>query len=260
MSFSAPGSPPPSPASAPPAYGAPYQAGPAPYGYPSPPPAAEVLRSPRGLAVAVAVLLGVAALTAVLGSAADLYTWSLMQDVRADPLGVAQSTLEGADVLTSLAGRLQGLALLATGIVFVIWFHRVRVNGQIFNPGAFTRSSGWAIGAWFIPVGNFFLPYGIASQTWAASVQLGPDGSFRRFSTAPLTAWWVLWVLSRVLDAIATVLGRRAQNPEALATVSALDAFTGLTTLAAAVTGIVFVLKLTALQSVKAAQGPYAAV
>ncbi|MER5810114.1 DUF4328 domain-containing protein [Streptomyces sp. NPDC002033] len=275
MSFSAPGSPPPQPPagppaygaapygaapSAPPVYGAPYPAGPAPYGYPSPPPAVEVLRSPRGLAVTVAVLLGVAALTAVLGTAADLYTWSLMKDVRADPFKVAQSTLEGADVLTSLAGGFQGLALLATAVVFVIWFHRVRVNGQIFNPGAFTRSSGWAIGAWFIPVGNLFLPYGIAAQTWAASVQLGPDGSFRRYSTAPLTAWWVLWVLSRVLDAVGTALGSRAENPEALGTVSALGAFTGLTSVAAAVMGIVFVLKLTALQSVKAAQGPYAAV
>lgn len=272
MSFSAPGSPPPPP-SGPPAYGppphgaapygaAPYGAPPQPGypGYPVPAPAAAVLRSPRGLAVGVAVLLGVSALTALLGSAADLYTWSLMKDVQADPLKVAQSTLEGADVLTSASGALQSLALLATAVVFVIWFHRVRVNGGIFDPGAFTQSSGWAIGAWFIPLGNLFLPYRVAAQSWAASVQLGPDGSVRRVSTVPLTSWWILWVLSRILDAVATVVGSRAQTPETLRTASALGAFAGLTTVAAAALGIVFVLKLTALQNVKAVQGPYAAV
>ncbi|MFJ4315248.1 DUF4328 domain-containing protein [Streptomyces lavendulae] len=267
MSFSAPGSPP--PPSGPPPYGQPPH-GQAPYGQPpygqlpygQPPygqPAAPVLRSPRGLATAVTVLLCAAALAALLGSAADLYTWSLMKDVQAAPFSVEQDTLEGADLLTSLTGGFQSLTLLATAVVFVIWFHRVRTNGGIFNPGAFTGSAGWAVGSWFIPFGNLFLPYRVAAQTWAASVQLGPDGSFRRVSTVPLTSWWILWILCRVLDTTATLLGSRAQTPEALRTASALGAFAGVTTVAAAALGIVFVLRLTSLQNVKAAQGPYAA-
>ncbi|GAA3282145.1 hypothetical protein Sros01_22020 [Streptomyces roseochromogenus] len=272
MSFSAPGSPPPPPG--PPPYGQPPYGqqphGQVPYGQPPygqlpygqqpyGQPAAPVLRSPRGLATAVTVLLCAAALAALLGSAADLYTWSLMKDVQAAPFSVEQDTLEGADLLTTLTGGFQSLTLLATAVVFVIWFHRVRANGGIFNPGAFTGSAGWAVGSWFIPFGNLFLPYRVAAQTWAASVQLGPDGSFRRVSTVPLTSWWILWVLSRVLDTTATLLGSRAQTPEALRTASALGAFAGVTTVAAAALGIVFVLRLTALQNVKAAQGPYAA-
>ncbi|WP_371680074.1 DUF4328 domain-containing protein [Streptomyces sp. NBC_01276] len=275
MSFSAPGSPPPPPPPGQPPYGAaprpeypgppgpafpsPSYPAPAHPAYPTPQPAAPVLRSPRGLATAVTVLLCAAAVAALLGCVADLYTWSLMKDVQADPFAVQQHTLEGADLLTTLTGGFQGLTLLATAVVFVIWFHRVRTNGGIFNPGAFTRSAGWAVGAWFIPFGNLFLPYRVAAQTWAASVQLGPDGSFRRVSTVPLTSWWILWVLSRVLDTTATLLGSRADTPQALRTASALGAFAGLTTVAAAGLGIVFVLRLTALQNVKAVQGPYAA-
>ncbi|MFD7833820.1 DUF4328 domain-containing protein [Streptomyces sp. NPDC059761] len=229
-----------------------------PYAAPLPP--TDVLRSPRGLAVAVTALLGVAAAVNLFSAAISGYVFSLMKRVSADPADVGQGTLDRSDILTAVAGSLQSLILLATAVVFIIWFHRVRVNGEIMRPDAFVQKRGWAIGGWFVPIGNLFLPFQIAKQTWTASTQLGPDGSFREVSAAPLNAWWALWASSLVLDRVFSVMYKRADTPEALRDASAVGMVTGLVTVAAAVLAIVFVRKLTAMQTTKAQQGPYAAV
>ncbi|KOU19629.1 hypothetical protein ADK52_28260 [Streptomyces sp. WM6372] len=229
-----------------------------PYAAPWPP--ADVLRSPRGLAVAVCALLGVAAAVNLGSAAISGYVFTLMNRVSADPADVAAGTLDRSDVMTAVAGSLQALIMLATAVVFIIWFHRVRVNGEIMRPDAFVQKRGWAIGGWFVPIGNLFLPFRIAKQTWTASTQLGPDGSFREVSAAPLNAWWALWASSLVLDRVFSLMYKRADTPEALRDASAVGTVNDLVTVAAAVLAIVFVRKLTAMQTAKAEQGPYAAV
>ncbi|WP_406511700.1 DUF4328 domain-containing protein [Streptomyces sp. NBC_00161] len=228
--------------------------------YPGPHPATDVLRSPRGLAVALTALLSVAAVVNLFAAGISGYVFSLMQSLIADPAKVGDSTLERGDLLTGVAGVLQSLMLLATAVVFVIWFHRVRVNGEIFDPSAFSQTRGWAIGSWFIPFGNLFMPFRIAKQIWAASTQRGPDGSYREVSAAALNAWWALWVGSLLLDRVFGRLYDRAETPQALRTASAMGIVTGLFTVGAAVLAAVFVRRLTALQTTKAEQGPYAAV
>ncbi|MGW8778153.1 DUF4328 domain-containing protein [Streptomyces sp. NPDC055796] len=236
--------------------GAPYPG--MPYAAPWPP--ADVLRSPRGLAVAVTALLGVAAAVNLFSAAVSGYVFSLMKRLAADPADVGDDTLDRSDVLTAVAGSLQFLILLATAVVFIIWFHRVRVNGEIMRPDAFSQTRGWAIGGWFIPLGNLFLPYRTAKEIWTASTQLAPDGSFRAVSAAPVNAWWAVWVVSAVSDRVFSTMYGRAETPEALRDASAVGMVTDLVTVAAAVLAIVFVRKLTAMQTTKAQQGPYAAV
>ncbi|MFB6614331.1 DUF4328 domain-containing protein [Streptomyces sp. NPDC056367] len=287
MSFSAPGSPPPHPQPQPgqPPYGGapypapPYAAGPvpgqpypgqAPYPgqvpypaqgpYPGPPPLGDVLRSPQGLATALTVLLSTAAVVFLFSAGTNLFARSLMTDLIADPDRVAEGALDLSDLLTGLASVLTILILLGTAAVFLTWFHRVRVNGEIFRPDAFTQTRGWAIGGWFIPFGNLFLPFRTARQIWAASTQLGPDGSYRHVSTAPVTAWWVVWVLGQSGNRIGNRLYNRAETPEALQSATSVCFVSDLILVAAAVLAILFVRKLTALQNVKAAQGPYAAL
>lgn len=144
---------------------------------PGPPPPGGVLRSPQGLATAVTVLLSVTGGVNLLSAGVNIFTMSLMNDLDADPTRDPAATTDLADVLTGLAGILQLLMYLATAVVFVVWFHRVRVNGGIFRNSAFTQAPGWAIGWWFVPIAHLFQPFVIARQIWRASTQLGPDGS-----------------------------------------------------------------------------------
>ncbi|WP_327282054.1 DUF4328 domain-containing protein [Streptomyces sp. NBC_01205] len=220
----------------------------------------DVLRSPRGLAVAVTAMLSVAGAVNLFAAGIGAYLFSLMTSVIADPAAVGDHALRQGDDLTTVASVLQNLIMVATAVVFVVWFHRVRVNGEIFRPDAFSQTRGWAVGAWFIPIGNLFLPFRTAKEIWTASTQFAPDGSFRQVSNAPVNAWWALWVGSLVLDRIFSRLYQQAGTPQALRDASAVGVASGLCTVAAAVFAIVFVRRLTALQTVKAAQGPNAAV
>lgn len=243
MSFNAPGPPPQAP-----------QPQPQPHRRPG-----DVLRSPQGLATATTVLLGVTGGINLLSVGANAFTLSVMNDVDTDPTRVSSATTDLSDILTGLAGLLQLLAYLATAVVFLVWFHRVRVNGEIFAAPAFTLARGWAVGWWFIPVAHLFMPFVTARQIWRASTQLNPDGSPVRVSAAPLTAWWVAWVGASIVGRFSSLLYTGAESPGEMAAAAGVGIGSDLLMVAAAVLAVLFVRRLTALQNTMAAQGPYAA-
>ncbi|AIV35768.1 hypothetical protein NI25_21670 [Streptomyces sp. CCM_MD2014] len=82
------------------------------------------------------------------------------------------------------------LVLLAAATVWVCWFRRMRQNAEAFAPGRIRYKPGLAVGAWFIPVGNFFLPKQIANDIWTATTGR-PAGAGRWL----VHTWWWLWVL-----------------------------------------------------------------
>lgn len=236
--------------------------GPSPSTTPGPylPQAVHVLRSPEGLAKALTVLLSAVGGLSLVLSGADLYRAGLQDDLVSGPSIETSERLGGLDSLTIPLDFLHGVLCLATAVVFIIWFHRVRCNGQVFRPDGFTQSAGWAIGGWFVPLAQVFFPYRTARQTWDASTQYAPDGTHRQVSGAPVVAWWLVFVVSAVLDRVASRQYLAAWTHEALSDAATLLAAAEFSTAAAAVLAVVFVRKLTAMQRVKAAQGPNAAV
>ncbi len=75
--------------------------------------------------------------------------------------------------------------------LFLCWFHRVRVNAEVFSPFGHAKKRGWAIGAWFVPIVNLWFPRRIALDIWDAS---SPWDAPR--SHGLVDAWWTLWLLS----------------------------------------------------------------
>ncbi|MGZ9930806.1 DUF4328 domain-containing protein [Streptomyces sp. NC-S4] len=226
---------------------------------PGPPPPGGVLRSPQGLATAVTVLLCVTGGVNLLSAGINVFTMSLMSDLDADPGRVSASMTDLSDILAGLAGVLQLAMYLATAVVFLVWFHRVRVNGEVFRATEFTQGRSWAIGWWFVPIAHLFKPFVIARQIWRASTQLGPDGSPVRVSTAPLTAWWTVWVVASIVGRFSGRLYTDAETFGEQAAAAAVGIGSDLLMVAAAVLAVLFVRGLTALQNTMAAQGPYAA-
>ncbi|MGW6708353.1 DUF4328 domain-containing protein [Streptomyces sp. NPDC054956] len=224
---------------------------------PLPQPVGE-LRSPQSLGTGLTVALSFAAGLALFSAGVDFYARGLMADLVADPASVEQDSLELVDSLQSVVAsgaKLLGLGLI---VVSIMWFHLVRRNGQVFRPDGFSQSAGWAIGGWFVPIANFVLPYRVALETWEASAQNRSDGSYRRISSAPVTAWWVVFVISRVLG-LFVAYRHSAETAEEFLDAFALSTVADLTSFAAAVLAVLFVRKLTALQEIKATQGPNAA-
>ncbi|NGN65818.1 DUF4328 domain-containing protein [Streptomyces sp. A7024] len=148
-------------------------------------------------------------------------------------------------------GLLQWLALLATAAVFIIWFHRTRENAELFNAGELRHSSGWAVGAWFIPFANLWIPKKIANDIWQASAPPPDFGSRRPAGVGLVTAWWALWVTNLLVERLASRVYLSADDPTEVKSAVGLLTLSDTLDILAAVLAIVYVRKLSAMQSLK---------
>ncbi|WP_217251122.1 DUF4328 domain-containing protein [Streptomyces sp. AC602_WCS936] len=220
-----------------------------------PPAPGPVLRSPVGLSKAVSVLLGVVIVADLLIVAASLNMRSLMDKVASG--GVVdfdEGEASRADYAMAGSTVLYVVAVLATAVVFIIWFHRVRHNAEVFAPDTQRRTPGWAIACWFIPIANLWIPRGIAADVLRAA-QPDPYSGVLRHRVL-LNAWWGAWVWATVFDRYASRTYDKAQDVDAIRDAAGLVMASAGFDALAAVLAILFVRRLTAAQHDKALAGP----
>ncbi|KIZ15306.1 DUF4328 domain-containing protein [Streptomyces natalensis] len=216
----------------------------------APPGPQAVLRSPVGLSKAVVILLRLVIVTDLFALWQGNHSYRLVGRLIDDVGSVTSREINEADHLYQTSGILQAAATLATAVVFIVWFHRTRVNAEVFAPDHQSKKRGWAIWGWFVPVVNLWFPRRIALDIWTA----GADQNSR--STALLNWWWALWIVDLGFGRLAAQRYAKAESPEeikgALAGLMASDIFN----IAAAVLAIFFVRHLTRMQHEKALRGP----
>ncbi|WP_369146083.1 DUF4328 domain-containing protein [Streptomyces sp. R44] len=201
-----------------------------------------MLKNPNGLAQAVVALLAGNILFDVVLAGIEA------SELGADDAGYPESAsfvpADGAYVLA-------GLVHLATIVVFIIWFHRLRNNAEVWASDLQTRTPAYAIGGWFIPIGNFWIPRSVAAEIWRAS-RWEPYAADAKGELTLLNSWWVCFVVSGVTDSIAGRLYEDAATVEAweIAIVWSLAGY-GLN-LVTAVLAILLVRRLTSMQHAKA--------
>ncbi|MEL5956201.1 DUF4328 domain-containing protein [Streptomyces sp. CLV115] len=218
----------------------------------------QYLRSPEGLAKAVVVLLAVVAAADLLAVAAGLNTRRVIAAGLENDFATydeAEATL--ADNLYGTAGVLQSLVSLATAVVFIIWFRRVRLNAEVFDPSMQPMKPGWAVGAWFVPIANLVLPRRIAGGIWTASAQTNTDGSWRSVPATVMNLWWGFWIISLVGSQYASRRYWAAGQPQEILDSVAMLMATDVFDIVAAVFAVLFVRKLTRMQGERAALGVY---
>ncbi|MFC3578409.1 DUF4328 domain-containing protein [Streptomyces yaanensis] len=223
---------------------------------PAAPPFAAVpsawLRSPVGLGRAAAALLGLVIATDLFAIWADTVVYDVMSDVVGGAVGDAMSRrADRADTLYTAAGIVQTTALLSSVIVFLCWFHRARVNAEVFNPFGHAKKRGWAIGSWFTPVVNLWLPRRITLDIWDAS---SPSGAPRPHVL--VNAWWTLWIISLLTDRVGFSAYGKADTATEIRDAVRQVMFADVVDIAAAALAILVVLRLTRMQHEKALQGP----
>ncbi|MFI8100791.1 DUF4328 domain-containing protein [Streptomyces sp. NPDC086023] len=218
------------------------------------PPAPARLKSPAGLATALTVLFAVVIMTDLLAVAAGL---NVHFAYSSPAVGDAEATR--AQTLHSFSGGPQMLAFLVTGVVFIVWFRRVRGNAEVFLPGGLRMRPGWSVGCWFIPIANLWLPYQNAVDIWGASTQAAPGGQYRHVSAAPVNAWWAVYVGGLLFARFAVRAYEAAETADEVVSGVRLVIAGDLLDAVAAVLALLFVRKLTAMQHRKATEGPVAA-
>ncbi|MFJ6613132.1 DUF4328 domain-containing protein [Streptomyces sp. NPDC091289] len=213
-------------------------------------------RSPVGLSRAVTALLGVVIATDVFAIGTGLRLRGFWDRLAMDgSLGVHRADGRLAERLYGIAGVAQGTALTATAVVFIIWFHRTRRNAEVFDAGVQRMGPGWAVGGWFVPIANFWLPYRVAGGIWEASAQTRSDGGWRTVPRTPLNLWWSAWVATLLFSRFTGSTWARAEEPEEIARAAGLVAAADTLDIVAAVLAILFVRAVTRMQVERAAHG-----
>ncbi|MFJ8072683.1 DUF4328 domain-containing protein [Streptomyces sp. NPDC096176] len=220
---------------------------------PAPPSAlSRPLRSPVGLGRAAAILLLVVAVTDIAAITAALNLRRLMTIMESgDFLAYSTEDADLADLLMVVTSFAQFAAFAATVVVFIIWFHRVRSNAELFALDRFTKSRGWAIGGWFIPVAFLWIPRRVAAETWTASRTDPYAGDDHEHGTL-VNVWWIAFVASWLVTRYADRLYDKAETTQEI--VSAADALVvaGVVDIVAAVLAALFVRRLTHMQHARA--------
>lgn len=90
----------------------------------------------------------------------------------------------------------QSVAMLVGAIVFLVWLYRAVGNARALGATDMMVTPGWAIGWYFVPLANLFMPYATMRELWKASAR--PRDW--QLADAPVTIilWWIFWVLSNV--------------------------------------------------------------
>ncbi|MFE5943738.1 DUF4328 domain-containing protein [Streptomyces sp. NPDC056480] len=202
-----------------------------------------MLRNPVGLSYAVVALLAAMVLSDVFLVLSGLDVWLLAAD-SPDMTGFSH---RGVDATTWV----QALLSLPTQIVFIIWFFRVRRNAGVFAPDLHRGGPGWAIGAWFVPIAQFWWPRSVAAGTWRAS-RRDPYGDGKEESLALLNWWWAVWIVSVLFGAFASAVYDDADRADEFWAGAGLLVAWAALDIVAAVLAILFVRRLTSMQHTKA--------
>ncbi|GAA2084139.1 hypothetical protein GCM10009801_45030 [Streptomyces albiaxialis] len=229
--------------------------GPGPHGTPPPRFLVGHAESPRGLATALRVLL------CCYGVALAFHLFVLFA-VEGSLSSELSSTVRGVGDfeemrLTTVAA--EGLALMlevVTGVLWLCWFRRTRLNAEVFAPGTLREAPGFAVGAWFIPFGNLVLPKRIANDVWRASEGEHPA------SRGILQAWWIGWLAYLLTYLLSEIKGSWYDTEQAGSASTSLTfgEISDVTGLVATVLTLFYVARLTSLQQARLSnRGPLAA-
>jgi hypothetical protein len=142
------------------------------------PVAGQVPSTPlRGLSTAASVAVWVAAIGAM-SMAASTPTFGWYAASAPAKLGMG---LLGGGLLLS------GIGQAVAGIIVIMWLARARANADALYPAPHRLGAGWAIGSWFVPVANLFLPVLVVLDVVKAS---NPAGR----SIPQVAVWWAGWI------------------------------------------------------------------
>jgi hypothetical protein len=153
-------------------------------------------RSARLRSQVVVALFGlhIALVLFVLGAQADIRSVLRSEPVEFSPL------LTQLDQLQAKVETFNAFFFIPAAITFLMWLHRSFSNlpalgstREHISPGQ-RATPGAAVGAWFIPIANFVLPYRAVRHLWLESQPRPEDEPRQDQAPALLGVWWGLFI------------------------------------------------------------------
>jgi uncharacterized protein DUF4328 len=181
----------------------------------------------------------------------------LMSDTSSGDLIRLQSDLAAAhtsDSQTSAIAIVELVTFVISGVCFIAWFHRAYSNLLSLGATSTRPGTGWAIGAWFVPILNLWRPKQIANDIWRGTDPRHPrqQPSWREPVSPLLWLWWGAFLLLGILNRAVAEDWTSAATAHAIRSATRLDMATEATSIIAAVLTISVVRTLTRRQSQRA--------
>ncbi|PYT00103.1 MAG: hypothetical protein DMF63_09045 [Acidobacteria bacterium] len=109
------------------------------------------------------------------------------------------------------------VALILSGILFLIWLYRAHSNLESLQGRNLEFTPGWAVGYWFVPFVNLYKPFQVVREVWwESNPEIDEEHSFLSESlrTAPtyMGIWWAMWIISNIADNVAS----RVYDPDTM--------------------------------------------
>lgn len=187
---------------------------------PGPWPAAAGFAQPASLSPALTGWLqglmwataAIAVIAGLVGFAA-LGTFEDYMDARAGSASEFQAFDDWVDLDDAFAG-VGGFAFLlwiAVFVVMLVWMNKAHKATQWLQPGPRKWSSGWTVGAWFIPFANFVIPKMVMNEieriARAPRFSGAVNPAWRQQSTLAIGwLWWILVAIGLVLTSVGSGL------------------------------------------------------
>lgn len=135
-------------------------------------------------------------------------------------------------------------------IAFCIWTYQAARNAKSLSTLPQKISPGWAVGWYFVPLANLWMPFKSVREIWWRS-------AWPQVERAPpiLNIWWILWVACNILDRAAGKL-LNSDDLALLTTAAAVNAVMAIVWVAPASLLIWIVIRITTMQAAKHAANP----
>ena len=189
---------------------------------PPPPPPAQPsftqmtapVTSPAGVGKALWISFIVLAAVQGLAAIAHFQRASLASSIIDGDTNSLSSRVEQADsFVDGMTGWIM-LANLTTFILLVIWMSKLTKTSRL-EGGDFRRSNGWAVGGFFTPIGNLFIPYQFAVDNLNHYVN---RGRLQANQLTQLNIWWFGFMGGFILNEMAS-----SQDPTGFETLRTSD-------------------------------------
>jgi hypothetical protein len=112
------------------------------------------------------------------------------------------------DTIGSALWIAQIVVLMATGGMFLVWLHRVRVNVRALGMRRLVYRREWTVLGFLVPLLNAFRPYQVVREIWQASDPSTGDPMAWKTVQTPrrILVWWGLFVAYFALEAVSATI------------------------------------------------------
>lgn len=130
-----------------------------------------------------------------------------------DEIGSQLDTLAALENVGTLLPIISLISFIVCAVLIGIWTNRSHHNAHSLNIEGLTVSPAWAVGSYFVPIANLFLPYRAMKQLWLGSLNAAEA---KPVSAVLPAVWWTLWlggvIVSRIFDRMSDYIEKSADT------------------------------------------------